>query len=97
VTASGSWPLPALVLALLAGLVCVILGPDQAGDDLEGAVVADGGDAAGHREVLAPPHGPRHDGALDLVEAGLDAPGLRKQFLGPLVVVDAAEFVVAGL
>ncbi|MDE0702696.1 MAG: hypothetical protein OXH59_03135, partial [Rhodospirillaceae bacterium] len=73
-----------------------VLGLDQSGDDLEFAVAADGGDAARHREVLAPPHGAGLDGALDLVEAGFDAPGFLKQFLGPRVVVEAAELVVAG-
>ena len=74
-----------------------VLGLHQPGDDLERAVIADGDDAARHGEVLAPPHGPRLDGALDLVEAGLDAPGLLEQSFGPLIVVQAAKLVVAGL
>ena len=74
-----------------------VLGPHQSCDDLERAVIADGGDAAGDREVLAPEGGPGLDGALELVEAGLDAPGLLEQFLGPVVVVEVAEFVVPGL
>ena len=74
-----------------------VLGLDQPGDDLKRAVIADGDDAPGHREVLAAPHCARLDGALDLVEAGLDTFGLGQRLLGPLVVVELGEFGLAGL
>ena len=78
------------------GLLRHVLGLDQPGDDLERAVAADGGDAAGDREVLAPEGGAGLDGALDLVEPRLDAGRLLDQRLGPFVVVHVDEFVVAG-
>ena len=74
-----------------------VIGLHQPLDRLEIAVAADRDDAAGHGDFLAAEDRARLDGALDLVEAGLDAPGLLEQSLGPLVVVHAAELVVAGL
>ena len=73
-----------------------VLRLDQPGDDLEGAVLGDGDDAARHGEVLAPPDGARLDGALDLVEAGLDGLGFGQCLLGPLVVVEFCELGLAG-
>ena len=73
-----------------------VLGLDQPGDDLEGAVLADGDDAARHREVLAAPNGLRLDGALDRVEAGLDELGFGQCLLDPLVVVELGELGLAG-
>ena len=66
-----------------------VLGPDQALDQFELAVVADGGDAPGDGDILAPVD----RAGLDLVEgrlAGID------QLFGPVLVVHVGEFVVAG-
>ena len=68
----------------------------QALDDLERAVMGDGDDAAGDGEILSPPHRPRLDGALDLVEAGLDGFRFRHRLLGPLVVVEFRKLGLAG-
>ena len=53
-----------------------VLGLHQPLDDLHRAVMSDGDDAAGHREVLAPEDGARFDPGLDLVQTGLDGLGL---------------------
>ena len=74
-----------------------VLGLDQAGDDLERAVIADRDDAAGHPEVLAPVDRAGLDGGLDLVEPRLDAFALGGQLFGPVLVVEIGELVVAGL
>ena len=73
-----------------------VLGPDQALDDLQLAVPADGGDASGDREILMPERGPRFDRGLDLLEPGLDGVGFGHEFLGPRVVVHLGELVVTG-
>ena len=58
--------------------------------------MADGDDAARHREVLAAEHGAGLDAALDLVEAGLDGLGFRDQLGGPLFVVELGELRLPG-
>ena len=73
-----------------------VLGPDQALDDLQLAVPADGGDASGDCEILVPERGPRFDRGLDLLEPGLDGVGFGHEFLGPRVVVHVGELVVTG-
>ena len=71
-----------------------VLGPDQALDDLQLAVAADGGDAPGDGGVLGPERGPRFDRGLDLLETRLDGVGFGHEFLGPRVVVHVGELVV---
>ena len=72
-----------------------VFGPDQALDQLELAVVVDGGDAPGDGDILAPVDRAGLDHGLDLVEPGLVALGFLDQFFGPAVVVHVGEFVVA--
>ena len=74
-----------------------VFGLDQTCDHLERAVIADGDDAPGHREVLALEDRARLDGALDFVEAGLDAFGFLDHSVCQLGLVEAADLVVAGL
>ena len=71
-------------------------GPDQALDQFELAVVADGGDAPGDSDILAPVDRASLDHGLDLVEPGLVGLGFLDQILGPAVVIHVGEFVVAG-
>ena len=73
-----------------------VLGPDQALDQLELAVVADGGDAPGDGDILAPVDRAGLDRGLDLVEPRLVGLGFLDQLFGPVLVVHAGEFVVAG-
>ena len=73
-----------------------VLGPDQPLDDLERAVVADGDDAAGDAQVLAPERGAGLHGPVDLVEPRLEALRFRDQLFGPVLVVEVGQLVVAG-
>ena len=73
-----------------------VLGPDQALDQLELAVVADGGDAPGDGDILATVDRPGLDRGFDLVEPGLVGIGFLDQFFGPVLVVHVGECVVAG-
>ena len=73
-----------------------VLGPDQALDDLQLAIPADGGNASGDCEILMPERGPRFDCGLDLLEPGLDGIGFGHMFLGPRVVVHLGELVATG-
>ena len=73
-----------------------VLGPDQALDQLELAIVADGGDAPGDGDILAPVDRAGLDRGLDLVQARLVGIGFFDQLFGPAVVVHVGEFVVAG-
>ena len=69
----------------------------QALDELHRAVLADGDDAPRHGEIFAAEDSTRLDGALDLVEAGLDGLGFGQQLFRPPIVVDLGEFGLAGL
>ena len=99
---SGDAGLIAAVIVLLcririAGLLRRhVLGPDQALDDLQLTVPADGSDASGDGGVLGPERGPRFNRGLDLLEPGLDGVGLGHELLGPRVVVHLGELVVTG-
>ena len=73
-----------------------VLGPDQALDQFEFAVVADGGDAPGDGDILAPVDRAGLDRGLDLVQARLVGIGFLDHFFGPAVVVHVGEFVVTG-
>ena len=73
-----------------------VLWPDQALDRLELAVIADGGDAPGDSDILAPVDRAGLDHGLDLVQARLVGIGFLDQFFGPVLVVHVGEFVVAG-
>ena len=73
-----------------------VLGGDQSLDDLERAVLGNGGDAAGDREVFFPVNGAGLDRALDLIEALLDGFGLADQLFGPVIVVELGEGALAG-
>ena len=73
-----------------------VLGPDQALDQFEFAVVADGGDAPGDSDILAPVYRAGLDRGLYLVQARLVGIGFLDQFFGPAVVVHVGKFVVAG-
>ena len=73
-----------------------VLGPDQALDQFEFAVVADGGDAPGDGDILAPVDRAGLDRGFDFVQARLIGLGFLDQLLGPAVVVHVGEFVVAG-
>ena len=73
-----------------------VLGPDQALDQFEFAVVADGGDAPGDGDILAPVDRAGLDRGLDLVEPLFVGIGFFDQLFGPAVVVHVGEFVVAG-
>ncbi len=73
-----------------------VLGRHQPLDELHRAVLADGDDAARHREIFAPEDSTGLDGALDLVEADLGGLGLGQQLFRPLVVVELGEFGLAG-
>ena len=65
-------------------------------DQFEFAIVADGGDASGDGDILAPVDCAGLDRGFDLVEPGLVGIGFLDQFFGPAVVVHVGEFVVAG-
>ena len=65
-------------------------------DQFEFAVVADGGDAPGDGDILAPVDRAGLDRGLDLVEPLFVALGFLDQFFGPPVVVHVGECVVAG-
>ena len=58
--------------------------------------VADGGDAPGDGDILAPVDRAGLDRGFDLVQARLVGIGFLDQFFGPAVVVHVGEFVVAG-
>ena len=73
-----------------------VLGPDQALDDLQLAVPADGSNASGDREILMPERGPRFDRGIDLLEPGFYGVGFGYELLGPRVVVHLGEHVVTG-
>ena len=60
------------------------------------AVVADGGDAPGDGDILAPVDRAGLDRGFDFVQARLIGLGFLDQFFGPAVVVHVGEFVVAG-
>ena len=62
----------------------------------ERAVAADGRDAPGHGHVLGPEGGPCFHGRVDLIQARLDGFGFLDPFLGPAVVVQFGELVMAG-
>ena len=72
-----------------------VLGPDQALDQFEFAVVADGGDAPGDGDILAAVDRAGLDRGLDLVQARLVGIGFLDHFFGPPVVIHVSEFVVA--
>ena len=73
-----------------------VLGLDQALDQFEFAVVADGGDAPGDSDILAPVDRAGLDPGLDLVQARFVGIGFLDQFFGPPVVVHVGKFAVAG-
>ena len=58
-----------------------VLGPDKALDQFELAVVADGGDAPGDSDILAPVDRAGLDHGFDLVEPGLRCPRLPRSNL----------------
>ena len=71
-------------------------GLTKALDQLEFAIVADGGDAPGDGDILAPVDRAGLDRGFDLVEPGLVGIGFFDQLFGPVLVVHVGEFVVAG-
>ena len=73
-----------------------VLGPDQALDQFEFAVVADGGDAPGDGDILATVDRAGLDRGFDLVQPRLVGIGFFDQLFGPVLVVHVGEFVVAG-
>ena len=97
---TGALPVAGIVVSVRVRIACFarghVLGPDQALDQFEFAVVADGGDAPGDGDILAPVDRAGLDHGLDLVQARLVGIGFLDQFFGPAVVVHVGEFVVAG-
>ncbi len=72
-----------------------VFGPDQALDQFELAVVADGGDAPGDGDILAPVDRAGLDCGLDLIQPRFVGLGFLDQLFGPVLVVHVGEFVVA--
>ena len=62
-----------------------VLGLDQALDELQLAVAADGDDAPGDGDILRSENRAGLDGVLDLLEARLNGLGLLDQLVGPRV------------
>ena len=97
---NGALPVAGIVVSGRVRIACFarghVLGPDQALDQFEFAVVADGGDAPGDGDILAPVDRAGLDRGFDLVEPRLVGIGFLDQFFGPAVVVHVGEFVVAG-
>ena len=73
-----------------------IFGAHQSLDHVHRTVVADGDDGARHLPVLAAEHGAVGHGAFDFLQTRLDALVLRFECLGPVPVMEFAEFVAPG-
>ena len=72
-----------------------VVGLDQAGDELGLALGGECDDAAGDCPVFVAECGAGLDGGVDLVEAAFELLGLGDRFVGPLVVVEIDELVMA--
>ena len=81
----------------VVGISRNVLGLDQALDELQLAVAADGDDAARDGDILGLEYGAALDGVLDLLEARLDGLGFLDQLVGPRVLVHVDELVVPGV
>ena len=72
-----------------------VLGPHEALDDLHGAVLGDGDEAAGDCDLLGVEHGAGFDRSFEVLQAGLEGLGFLDKLFGPRVVVHVAELVMA--
>ena len=66
-------------------------------DEFDLAAIADGDDAPGHAQVLAPVDRAGLDHGFDLIETCLDGLAFVDKIVGPVIVVHVGEFVVAAM